>query len=263
MGPRRLRIFNLSDEAYESCASPPTAATAPPTPACANEAELSSALSVSEGERIYDYCWYPLMDSDSPLSCAFISSCADHPIHMWDAYDASLRATYAGYNHLDEVTAAYSTIFDPTGSRIYAGYERTIRCFDVTRPGRECLTRSTCATRKSRDGQRGIISSLAFAPDGSGLFAAGSFAGTTGLYVENAPDAVGLLGGHCGGVTQVCAKAARLQTSTHSPSSVVSISRSVRGDVSYGNTNVNTHLISAYIGALFARRHLSLHRRAP
>ena len=77
-----------------------------------------------------------------------------------------------------------------------------MRIFDVTRPGRDCEVRPTCATKKSRDGQRGIISCLAFAPDGSGLYAAGSFSGTTGLYVENQPGLVSLLGGHRGGVTQ-------------------------------------------------------------
>lgn len=114
------------------------------------------------------------MHSDEPLSCAFLSTSADHPLHLWDAYDGSLRATYAGYNHLDEVTAAYCTSFEPTGARIYAGYERAIRSFDVMRPGRQCQLYPTCATRKSREGQRGIISCMHFAPDGSGLFAAGA-----------------------------------------------------------------------------------------
>ena len=62
-----------------------------------------------------------------------------------------------------------------------------IRVFDVAQPGRSFEARPTCKTRKSKVGQRGIISSLAFSPDsfGGGLFAAGSYAKTICLYSEN------------------------------------------------------------------------------
>ena len=98
-------------------------------------------------------------------------------MHLWDAVSGTLRASYVGFNHLDEVDAANSVVFEPSGRFIYAGYERAVRVFDVTRPGRAVETRPTAATRKSRDGQRGLLSCLAFSPDGSGLYAAGSFAG--------------------------------------------------------------------------------------
>jgi len=75
--------------------------------------------------------------------------------------------------------------------------------FDVSRPGLAIATRATSKTRRSREGQRGIISCIDFSPDYSGLYAAGSFAGSTGLYVENTPGLIALLGGHTGGVTQV------------------------------------------------------------
>ena len=183
---RQLRLFELPDAAAATAAA----------------AELRSVVRVREGDGIYDYAWYPLMHSTEAASCCFLSASRDHPLHLWDAYTGALRASYAAYDHLDEVTSAYCAAFEPTGRRIYAGFERTVRIFDVTRPGRGCEARPTCATKKSRDGQRGIISCLGFAPDGSGLYAAGSFAGTTGLYAENAPGLVTLLGGHRGGVTQ-------------------------------------------------------------
>ena len=68
-----------------------------------------------------------------------------------------------------------------------AGYNRMIRVFDVSQPGRSFEARPTCKTRKSKTGQRGIISALAFCPEtsGGGLFAAGSYAKTICLYSEN------------------------------------------------------------------------------
>jgi len=62
-----------------------------------------------------------------------------------------------------------------------------IRVFDVSQPGRSFEARPTCKTRKSKTGQRGIISALAFCPEtsGGGLFAAGSYAKTICLYSEN------------------------------------------------------------------------------
>lgn len=67
------------------------------------------------------------------------------------------------------------------------GYNRMIRVFDVSEPGRSFEARPTCKTRKSPVGQRGIISALAFSPDpsGGGMFAAGSYARTICLYSAN------------------------------------------------------------------------------
>lgn len=165
-------------------------------------AELSSVLQVREGESIYDYAWYPHMDSAQPETCCFASSSRDHPVHLWDAYTGSCRASYVSYNHLDEVVAANSCAFSLDGQRLYCGFDRAVRIFDVTRPGRQCKLLQTCKSRKSRAGQRGIISCFAFAPDFSGLYAAGSFSGTTGLYAEGSDGLIVELGGHNGGVTQ-------------------------------------------------------------
>lgn len=48
-----------------------------------------------------------------------------------------------------------------------------------------------------------MISCIAFNPDRSGLYAAGSFSRTVGLYSENGDELLDLLGGHAGGITQV------------------------------------------------------------
>lgn len=145
----------------------------------AGPTELRSAVCAREGDAIYDYDWFPAMDSSDPVSCCFVSACRDHPLHLWDAYSGALRASYMPFNHLDEICSAYAAAFDLGGAQLYCGFERAIRVFDVSRPGRQCELRRTCATKKSRAGQRGIISSFAFAPDYSGLFAAGSYSGCT------------------------------------------------------------------------------------
>lgn len=186
---QRLRIFELPGEVGAATGGADT--------------ELQSVVDVHEGGAIYDYCWYPAMSSAEPSSCCFLATSRDHPIHLWDAYTGQLRASYSAYDHLDEVVSAHSVCFDPSGARAYCGFERAIRIFDVSRPGRECELRRTSPTRKSRDGLRGIISCFAFAPDYSGLYAAGSYTGTIGLYVENSPALICALDGHAGGVTQL------------------------------------------------------------
>lgn len=62
-----------------------------------------SVLTVIEGETIYDYAWYPFMNSANPATCCFVASSRDHPLHLWDSFTGKLRATYRGYDHLDEV----------------------------------------------------------------------------------------------------------------------------------------------------------------
>ena len=194
---QQIRLFELPPELLAGESGDAAA------PSAEGDGELVSTVCVREGDSIYDYCWFPRMNSDEPASCCFFGASRDHPMHLWDAYTGALRASYSAYNHLDEVTSTFSMTLDPTGMRLYAGYDRAIRIFDVTRPGRQCELRQTCPSRKSREGQRGIISCLAVSPDYSGLFAAGSYAGVVGLYVDSSPTMLCALGGHRGGVTHV------------------------------------------------------------
>jgi len=58
--------------------------------------------------------------------------------------------------------------------RLYCGFEDAIEVFDIQSPGEGTRLRTT-PSKKSRDGLKGIISSLAFSLDvSSGLYAAGS-----------------------------------------------------------------------------------------
>jgi telomerase Cajal body protein 1 len=164
----------------------------------------TSLLQAHEGGSIYDFAWYPFMDSQNPSSCIFVSTSRDQPIHMWDAFTGELRASYRAYDHLDEITAANSLAFNATGDKIFAGYDRMVRFFDVTQPGRQFTARPLCKTRKSRQGQRGIISTLHFNPDYSGIYAAGSYNGTTYVYTEDTGEELLCLRDHDGkGITQV------------------------------------------------------------
>jgi WD40 repeat protein len=78
-------------------------------------------LRCREGETVYDMAWYPLMTAADPGTCVFASTSRDHPIHLWDAFNGQLRASYRAYDHMDELAPAYCLAFTPYGDRILAG----------------------------------------------------------------------------------------------------------------------------------------------
>ncbi|XP_043652721.1 telomerase Cajal body protein 1 homolog [Drosophila teissieri] len=100
--------------------------------------KLQSAVHVPEGGTVYDCVWYPQMNSLQPETCLWLATRQHEPIHMWDAFDGSLRCSYSGYDAVDEVMAAISLAFSHDGEKIYAGYKRCIKIFDTSRPGRFC-----------------------------------------------------------------------------------------------------------------------------
>lgn len=72
------------------------------------------------------------------------------PIKVWDACSGLLRATYRAYDDADEITAATTLSFTPDGSKLVAGYNKTIRIFNVARPGRDC--RKIATYKKKQEG---------------------------------------------------------------------------------------------------------------
>ncbi|KAJ8246838.1 hypothetical protein GJAV_G00255950 [Gymnothorax javanicus] len=182
-----LRVYNLPPELYGSDWDLLT--------------EMSPVLRMTEGDTIYDYCWYPKMSSLDPDTCFIASSSRDNPIHIWDAFYGDLRATFRPYNHLDELTAAYSLCFSPDGSQLYCGFEKTVRVFYTDRPGRDCEERPTTVKKQ---GQTGIISCMAFSPSQS-LYACGSYSRTAGLYSCQDGTLLALLPSRQqGGLTHLC-----------------------------------------------------------
>ncbi|XP_069799054.1 telomerase Cajal body protein 1 [Dendropsophus ebraccatus] len=161
--------------------------------------EMAPVLRMSEGDTIYDYCWFPLMNSCEPDSCFVASSSRDNPIHVWDAFTGNLKASYRAYNHLDELTAAHSLCFSPDGSRLFCGFDKMVRVFDTSRPGRDCESRPTF---QKKQGQPGIISCMAFSPD-QDIYACGSYSRSLGLYSYEEGVTLAILHGSIGGVTHL------------------------------------------------------------
>lgn len=162
---------------------------------------ITPTLSMKEGGLIYDFCWYPLMNSWNPMSCCLASTSRDSPVHLWDAFTGQLRATYRAYNQVDEVEAARSIAFDPQGEKLYCGFKNSLRVFDVSVPGRSYTTRNLKTA--SGDIQNGIVSCITVCPTLSTLFAVGTYMRTIGLYAENTGKALCILRGHEGGITHM------------------------------------------------------------
>ncbi|KAL1926903.1 hypothetical protein VTP01DRAFT_5233 [Rhizomucor pusillus] len=187
-----LRLFSLPYEAYEQEKGPIVESQA-----------LSCQFGVREGEAVYDFAWFPSMNSQDPASCCFVASVRDHPVHLWDACTGKLRASYSVIDHHERFVGPTVVTFNLDGSRIYCGYENMIEIFDIQRPGQESIKIPTLPTRKSKNGQKGIISCLDFSPDYSGIYAAGSFSQSIGIYEEASNQLCFKLTGIQGGVTQV------------------------------------------------------------
>ncbi|KAI4963058.1 hypothetical protein ZWY2020_019790, partial [Hordeum vulgare] len=135
----------------------------------------------------------------NPATCVFASTSRDHPIHLWDATTGELRCTYRPYDAMDEITAALSISFNSTGSKLFAGYNKAIRVFDVHRPGRDFEQYSLL---KGGEGPTRIVSSISFSPQ-NGMLAVGSYSHTTVVYAEGNMEPLYVLHGQLGGVTQV------------------------------------------------------------
>jgi len=56
--------------------------------------EYHPAVAMREAETVYDFQWYPMMDSSRPETCCLATTSQYQPIHLYDAYDGHLRATY-------------------------------------------------------------------------------------------------------------------------------------------------------------------------
>ncbi|KAH8511963.1 hypothetical protein H0E87_009234 [Populus deltoides] len=146
-----------------------------------------------------DVCCLPT--DEDPVSCVFATTTLDHPIHLWDATSGLLRCTYRAYDAVDEITAAISLAFNPAGTKIFAGYNKSIRIFDIHRPGRDFAQYST--TQGNKEGQPGIISAVAFSSTHTGMLATGSYNQTNAIYREDSMELLYILYGQEGGITHV------------------------------------------------------------
>jgi WD40 repeat protein len=56
--------------------------------------ELHPAVTMKEAETVYDFQWFPLMDSSKPETSCLATTSQSQPIHLYDAFDGHIRATY-------------------------------------------------------------------------------------------------------------------------------------------------------------------------
>ncbi|KAK3602482.1 hypothetical protein CHS0354_022348 [Potamilus streckersoni] len=182
-----LRIFNLPEQLYQDRGE------------SEDIPEMIPVLKMKECDTVYDFCWYNKMTSSDPVTCCLVSTSRDSPIHMWDAFTGELRCSYRAFSHVDELTPAYSLHFEPDGDKLYCGFNKMIRVFDVSRPGRDCQERPTYA----KQGQAGIISCITHSPTDRGVYAAGSYSRTISVYHDPAGEMVCMFQGQQGGVTHI------------------------------------------------------------
>ncbi|KAJ2696746.1 hypothetical protein H4R19_005711, partial [Coemansia spiralis] len=163
--------------------------TAADTEACAPTA------TVTHGETLLDYAWYPYMVQHDPATCCFVESVRDHPIHLRgagaDPEIGGVRASYVARNAMDALMSASAVAFSLDGASVLAGYPGHLARFDVQRPGLPVEQVTTFTTRRSCDGMKGLVSCVAPAPGtaASSTVACASFGGQVGLF-----DAAGGLG---------------------------------------------------------------------
>jgi WD40 repeat protein len=201
----KMRLYNLPSELY----SGPTDHQLP---------EMSAVLTLSMGEAVYDYCWYPLMSSWQPDTACFATTCKDHPVQLWDAFDLQKRASYSPHNQLvclppslpptspschvqDELVSPHALCFSLDGQKLFCGFNKCVRMFETSRPGRECSTFPT--HEKKWGGQRGIVSCIAMLPACTDTYAVGCYSGQVGVYCTASDGAMLLLTGLGGGVTHI------------------------------------------------------------
>lgn len=153
---------------------------------------LESVIHLKETGSVYDFCWYPFMNSTNPPSCCWLTTKQNSPIQMWDAFDGSLRCSYRGFNAVDEMEPALSVSFTSDGRKIIAGYKKHLRIFDVERPGREFTEQKISSSASSISTQNNLV-------------AVGSWNTTITLYNESeiGTKKIGDMYGHGGGVTHM------------------------------------------------------------
>lgn len=154
---------------------------------------LDSVIHVKESGLVYDFCWYPGMNSSLPETCCWLTTLQNSPIQMWDAFDGSLRCSYRGFNQVDELETALSLSFTLDGSKIIAGYKKCLKTFDVSRPGRDYSNHK-------------ITQSASCLVTEDNLLAVGSWNTSISLYSikdMGTYKSIGKMHGHCGGVTHM------------------------------------------------------------
>jgi WD40 repeat protein len=130
----------------------------------------------------YSMDWFPFMSRENDITCCFVASIKDRPVQLFDSNTLRLRYSYITKDQADEICAPLTVKFNVEGSKLYCGFESKLQIFDIQGFMEEEILTSPC--RKSKEGLKGLISSIAFNPDRSGIYCLGTFSGQMGLYDE-------------------------------------------------------------------------------
>jgi WD40 repeat protein len=107
-----------------------------------------------------------------------------------DAYSGTVRASYRPFNTLDEMESPAVVTFSTNGQRIMTGGFKTDRCihvFDLAVPGRVSTILRLGKTRRSSDGQKGLVSCIASSPLNEKIFSVGTYSpGSIYIYDDRA-----------------------------------------------------------------------------
>jgi WD40 repeat protein len=111
-------------------------------------------------------------------------------VHLIDAYSGTVRASYRPFNNLDEMESPTVVTFSSNGQRIFTGGFKTDRCihvFDLAVPGRVSTILRLGKTRRSPDGQKGLVSCIASSPLNEKIFSVGTYSpGSLYMYDDRA-----------------------------------------------------------------------------
>ena len=140
---------------------------------------VPDAVEIKAGEAVHDVAWRP---SNADSQRLFVATMRDHPIHLYDATTGAIIETFVARNDLDEPESATVLSFNLQGTHVYAASKHHIAVFDLEQPGACPVARFS--TAKS-GGRRPIVSALAFCPDYSGAYAAGTYSHSVSVYVES------------------------------------------------------------------------------
>jgi WD40 repeat protein len=90
-----------------------------------------------------------------------------------------MRASYRPYNALDEMESPTLVQFTPDGDYLWAaGFrsDRVLHQFNVNQPGRDSRVCRLGKTRRSSDGQKGLVSAMSISKDNPNIMAIGTYA---------------------------------------------------------------------------------------
>ncbi|KAG5682830.1 hypothetical protein PVAND_012154 [Polypedilum vanderplanki] len=98
---------------------------------------LKPVINIKTVGNVYDFCWYPHLNSMDPETCFFLASCQNEPLKCYDAFNGSYKCAYRAYDYADELEAALSCCFSGDGSLIFTGLRKGIAIFNTSVPGRD------------------------------------------------------------------------------------------------------------------------------